>query len=64
VFAELKRVREARGLSLGDMERLTGIDRSALSKLERGQRVNFTMDTVTRYAAAVGKHVLFQLADT
>jgi len=64
LFAELKQVREARGLSLGDMQRLTGIDRSALSKLERGERVNFTIDTATRYAAALGKHVLFQLADS
>jgi DNA-binding XRE family transcriptional regulator len=63
VFAELRRARRAQGLSLAELERLTGIDRSALSKLERGQRVNFTMDTVTRYAAALGKQVLFQLAD-
>ena len=63
VFAELKKVRESRGLSLGDLQQLTGIDRSALSKLERGERVNCTIDTVTRYAAAMGKHLLFQLAD-
>jgi len=63
VLAELRKIREARGLSLADVERLTGIDRSALSKLERGERVNFTVDTLTRYAAAVGKHVLFQLTD-
>lgn len=63
VFAELRTIREAQGLSLADVQRLTGIDRSALSKLERGERVNFTVDTITRYAAAVGKHVLFELAD-
>lgn len=63
MFKELRRVRETLGLSLGDVQRLTGIDRSALSKLERGERVNFTLDTLTRYAAAVGKHVLFQLTD-
>jgi DNA-binding Xre family transcriptional regulator len=64
IFAELKRVREARGLTLGDLQRLTGIDSSTLSKLKSGQRANFTLDTITRYAAALGKHVLFQLADT
>lgn len=64
VFAELRSIREAQGLSLADVQRLTGIDRSALSKLERGERVNFTIDTMTRYAAAVGKHVVFELADT
>ena len=63
VFAQLRKVREAQGLSLADVQRLTGIDRSALSKLERGERVNFTVDTLTRYAAAVGKHVLFELTD-
>jgi len=63
VFVELRKVREAQGLSLGDVQRVTGIDRSALSKLERGERLNFTMDTLTRYAAAVGKQVLFQLTD-
>jgi DNA-binding Xre family transcriptional regulator len=64
VFAKLKEVREAKGLSLGDVQELTGIDRSALSKLERGERANCTMDTVSRYAAALGKHVLFELADS
>jgi predicted XRE-type DNA-binding protein len=63
VFGQLRKVREAQGLSLADVQRLTGIDRSALSKLERGERLNFTVDTLTRYAAAVGKHVLFQLTD-
>ncbi len=63
VFAELRKVREAQGLSLGDVQRLTGIDRSALSKLERGERTNVTVDTLTRYAAAVGKHVSFHLTD-
>ena len=63
VFAELRKVRQAQGLSLADVQRLTGIDRSALSKLERGERLNFTVDTLTRYAAAVGKHVLFELTD-
>lgn len=63
LFKELRKVREAQGLSLGDVQGLTGIDRSALSKLERGERMNFTVDTLTRYAAALGKRVLFQLTD-
>ena len=36
--AELKAAREAKGLSLADVTELTGMDRSALSKLETGQR--------------------------
>ena len=63
IFIELRKVREAKDLSLSDMQNLTGIDRSTLSKLENGQRANFTLDTVLRYADAVGKQVMFALAD-
>ena len=63
VFAELKQVRQALGLSLADIQQRTGIDRSALSKLETGQRANFTLDTVRKYAQAVGKRVLVTVAD-
>jgi hypothetical protein len=42
---------------------LTGMDRSALSKLETGQRANPTMETFVRYAEAVGKRLVFSLAD-
>lgn len=63
VCAALRLAREEQGLSLGDMERLTGIDRSALSKLERGQRPNVTFDTLGRYAAALGKEIRIDLAD-
>ena len=63
VFAELRKVRESLGLSLADIQQRTGLDRSALSKLENGQRANFTLDTVRRYAQAVGKRVLVTLAD-
>src|SRR5439155_8855245 len=40
--AQLKAAREAKGLSLADVTELTGMDRSALSKLETGQRANPT----------------------
>ena len=63
VFAELKQVRQALGLSLADIQERTGIDRSALCKLENGQRANFTLDTVRKYAQAVGKRVLVTVAD-
>lgn len=63
VLTELKAAREARGLSLADVTRLTGMDRSAVSKLENGQRPNPTMDTLIRYAEAVGKRVVVSLAD-
>ncbi len=54
LVVQLKAAREAKGLSLADMQDLTGMDRSALSKLETGQRVNPTMETLVRYAEAVG----------
>lgn len=60
---QLKAAREQRGLSLSDMTRLTGMDRSALSKLETGQRPNPTVDTLVRYAQAVGKRLVVSLTD-
>ncbi len=38
LLQQLKAAREAKGLSLADLTDLTGMDRSALSKLETGQR--------------------------
>lgn len=60
---QLKAAREAQGLSLADLTDLTGMDRSALSKLETGQRDNPTVDTLVRYAEAVGKRLVVSLAD-
>ncbi|MFO0844812.1 MAG: helix-turn-helix transcriptional regulator [Gemmataceae bacterium] len=63
VLARLKAAREEKGLSLADMMERTGMDRSALSKLETGQRPNPTVDTLLRYAEAVGKRLEFSLLD-
>src|SRR4051794_29196442 len=63
LLKELKAAREQQGLSLADLSRLTGMDRSALSKLEIGQRPNPTVETLARYAEAVGKHLVISLAD-
>ena len=63
VCAALKVARQERGLTLGDIERMTGIDRSALSKLERGVRPNVTFETLGRYAAALGKQLVVDLTD-
>ena len=59
----LKAAREAKGLSLSDLTRLTGMDRSALSKLETGQRLNPTVETLVRYAEAVGKRLTISLSN-
>jgi len=63
LFTQLKAAREAKGLSLADVTELTGMDRSALSKLETGQRSNPTVETLVRYAEAVGKRLVVSLAD-
>lgn len=64
LFEQLKAAREQKGLSLADLTELTGMDRSALSKLETGQRGNPTIETLVRYAEAVGKRLVLSLADS
>jgi DNA-binding Xre family transcriptional regulator len=63
LLKELKTARQAKGLSLSDLTEITGMDTSALSKLENGQRPNPTLETLVRYAEAVGKRLLISLAD-
>lgn len=63
LLAQLRAAREEKGLSLADLTELTGMDRSALSKLETGQRPNPTVETLVRYAKAVGKRLVVTLAD-
>lgn len=63
VLDQLKAARQAKGLSLSDLTKLTGMDRSALSKLETGQRSNPTVETLVRYAEAVGKRLVVELAE-
>jgi DNA-binding XRE family transcriptional regulator len=57
-FKLLKAEREARGLSLSDIEQRSGIARSALSRLENETDPNPTLLTLTRYAEAVGKQLV------
>jgi len=61
LLVQLKAAREEMGLSLSDLTELTGMDRSALSKLETGQRPNPTIETLLRYAEAVGKRLVVSL---
>jgi len=63
LLLQLRAAREAKGLSLSDLTELTGMDRSAISKLETGQRSNPTVETLVRYAEAVGKRLVLSLAD-
>ena len=63
LLKQLRAAREEQGLSLAELTRLTGMDRSALSKLETGQRPNPTVETLVRYAEAVGKRLVVALED-
>jgi DNA-binding XRE family transcriptional regulator len=62
-LAEMKKVRERAGLSLAEVSSRCGIDKAALSRLENGQNPNPTLDTLWRYAAAVGKRLLLRTED-
>ena len=62
-IALLKSERLKKRLSLADMKERTGIERSTLSRLENDAEANPTVDTLTKYADAVGKKVLVVLAD-
>jgi transcriptional regulator with XRE-family HTH domain len=59
----LRQERERQGLSLGDAAKRSGIDKAALSRLEAGQNVNPTWNTLSRYAAALGREIALALRD-
>jgi len=63
IVAALKQERLRQDLSLAEIKRRTGIDRSALSRLENTENANPTLNTLARYADAVGKQLLFLLAE-
>ncbi len=62
LVAQLKAERDAQGLSLADLRERTGIDRSALSRLENGGRENPSVETLVRYANAIGCRLVIQPA--
>jgi DNA-binding XRE family transcriptional regulator len=55
---EIKRARAAARLTLAEVSRRCGIDQPALSRLENGHNKNPTLDTLWRYAAAVGQRLV------
>jgi len=63
-MAVLKAERMKKGLSLSDMKERTGIERSTLSRLENNAEANPTVNTLTKYADAVGKKMFVVLADS
>lgn len=49
----MKKLRETKGLSQGDIHRATGIDRAYISNLEAGKQ-NPTLETIAKIAEALG----------
>ncbi len=60
---DLKQVRESAGVSLADLAEKSGIDKAALSRLENGVQANPTLETLARYAAALGKQIRLTAVD-
>lgn len=59
----LRKCREAAGVSLNALAERTGIDQAALSRLESGASENPTINTLQRYAFALGKQLVVQVID-
>jgi predicted transcriptional regulator len=64
MLAKLKKYRKNKGLSLTDVAKLCGTDRAAISRLENGVFVNPTVDTLYRYAQAIGADIGFSVRVT
>jgi DNA-binding XRE family transcriptional regulator len=63
LLRRLKASRESAGLTLADVSARCGIDQPALSRLENGHSPNPTVDTLWRYAAALGKRLVMSTED-
>ena len=61
MLGTLKKHRERQGLSLTDVANRSGMDRAAISRLENGVYLNPTVDTLHRYAQAVGADIGFSV---
>ena len=56
LIRQLKETRKARGLSLRDVEKLSGVDNSNLSEMEKGKR-NISLDTLIKLSRAMALEV-------
>jgi DNA-binding Xre family transcriptional regulator len=61
VVTALRHERERLGLSLTDVAARSGIERSAISKLETGKVMNPTVSTLQRYAEALHQRITWNL---
>jgi hypothetical protein len=61
---ELKKCREASGVSVADVAKKTGLDEAALARLEtEGVRTDTPVLTLMVYAAALGKRLSWTITD-
>ena len=63
LFPKLRAAREERGLSLLDVQQLIGCDAVEVLRLEAGEPDNPRVKLLIRYAEAVGKRLILELAD-
>jgi DNA-binding XRE family transcriptional regulator len=61
--AALKAARESLGLTLQDVGNRSGIGKANLSRLENSRNPNPTIETLSRYAEALGKDIEIVLKD-
>lgn len=61
--AELKKAREAAGLTLAQVAERTGLSAETLCNLETGMDTNPTWKTLGLYAAAVGRRLVLTVAN-
>lgn len=59
----LKREREKAGLSLTALAERAGLDKASVSRLENGHQLNPTLETLYRYATAMGKTISLAVTD-
>lgn len=59
----LKAKRQERGLSLSDVQRISGIDRARLSRLESDPDANPTIETLDRIANALGVELRISIVE-
>jgi len=61
LFRKLRAIREEKGVSLSQAADASGIDKAALSRLENGVNANPTVQTLLRYAGAVGAELVISV---
>lgn len=64
IIDSLRQARKDQGLSLAEIFARAGIQRARISRLENAEDANPTLETLARYAQAVGKRLIVSLEDS